>query len=196
MSARHSDAVTSVLDNAERHARNTRFTVLGAAVVAGLLLLLAALIIDRNGAAHVRILLGAVLVCSFLGLGLLALGAHVTTAFRKTGATMHAAGGHVAALHDLARWVTVQRDCGVIDGHRVGHRVVGGRAARMISSAAIRGRARWPTSRARMCPRGTVLLSSTSEGTTFTEPAGCSMAPPAWWMRTRAVGSGAATTTR
>jgi CubicO group peptidase (beta-lactamase class C family) len=39
--------------------------------------------------------------------------------FEKTDLTMNAAGGHVATLGDLARWVTVQMDAGMIDGRRV-----------------------------------------------------------------------------
>lgn len=39
--------------------------------------------------------------------------------FYKTDATMNSAGGHVATLHDLARWTIVQMDDGVIDGRRV-----------------------------------------------------------------------------
>jgi hypothetical protein len=78
MSATSSDPVTSVLDRAERHARSTRLAVLGAVAVEGLLLLLSFLIIDWNSRTHVLILLFAVLVCSVLGLGLLALGAHVS----------------------------------------------------------------------------------------------------------------------
>lgn len=78
MTTRHADPVASVLDRAERHARNTRLTVLGAAAVEGVLLLLALLIIDWKSPTHVLILLGTTLVCSVLGLGLLALGNHVS----------------------------------------------------------------------------------------------------------------------
>lgn len=39
--------------------------------------------------------------------------------FDKRDETMHAAGGHVATLGDLARWVQVQLDTGVIDGRPV-----------------------------------------------------------------------------
>ena len=46
-------------------------------------------------------------------------GAYVTEPFFKVDATMNAAGGHVATLHDLARWTIVQADGGVIDGRRV-----------------------------------------------------------------------------
>jgi hypothetical protein len=78
MSATHSDPVTGALDRAERHARSTRLTILGAAGVEGVLLLLGLLITDWKDPTHVLILLFAVLVCSVLGLGLLALGTHVS----------------------------------------------------------------------------------------------------------------------
>jgi CubicO group peptidase (beta-lactamase class C family) len=50
---------------------------------------------------------------------LLADGRYTTEPFFKTDATMNAAGGHLATLHDLARWTVVQMDGGVIDGRRV-----------------------------------------------------------------------------
>lgn len=46
-------------------------------------------------------------------------GRYVTEPFFKTDATMNSAGGHLATLHDLARWTIVQMDSGVIDGQRV-----------------------------------------------------------------------------
>jgi CubicO group peptidase (beta-lactamase class C family) len=39
--------------------------------------------------------------------------------FVKTDETMNSAGGHLATLDDLARWVTVQLDSGMLDGRRV-----------------------------------------------------------------------------
>lgn len=42
-----------------------------------------------------------------------------TLPFEKRDQTMHAAGGHVATLDDLARWVQIQLDSGVVDGRRV-----------------------------------------------------------------------------
>ena len=50
---------------------------------------------------------------------LLADGRYATSPFPKTDATMNSAGGHLATMHDLARWVTVQMDSGIIDGKRV-----------------------------------------------------------------------------
>lgn len=46
-------------------------------------------------------------------------GRYTTEPFYKTDATMNSAGGHLATLHDLARWTIVQADSGVIDGRRV-----------------------------------------------------------------------------
>jgi CubicO group peptidase (beta-lactamase class C family) len=46
-------------------------------------------------------------------------GSYATEPFFKTDATMNSAGGHLATLHDLARWAAVQMDGGVIDGRRV-----------------------------------------------------------------------------
>jgi len=45
-------------------------------------------------------------------------GRYVTGPFQKADATMNSAGGHLATLRDLARWVTVQCDGGMIDGKR------------------------------------------------------------------------------
>ncbi len=46
-------------------------------------------------------------------------GAWVSVPLAKRDATMNSAGGHVATLADLARWITVHMDAGVIDGRRV-----------------------------------------------------------------------------
>ena len=46
-------------------------------------------------------------------------GGFTTLKFEKTDATMNSAGGHVATLNDLARWVIVQMDGGTIDGQQV-----------------------------------------------------------------------------
>lgn len=46
-------------------------------------------------------------------------GTFSTSPFFKTDATMNSAGGHVATLHDLARWAIVQMDGGRIDGKQV-----------------------------------------------------------------------------
>jgi CubicO group peptidase (beta-lactamase class C family) len=46
-------------------------------------------------------------------------GRYVTEPFFKIDATMNSAGGHIATLHDLARWTIVQTDSGMIDGRRI-----------------------------------------------------------------------------
>jgi CubicO group peptidase (beta-lactamase class C family) len=48
-----------------------------------------------------------------------ATGEFVTLAFQKTDVTMNSAGGHLATVGDLARWVSVHLDSGRIDGRRV-----------------------------------------------------------------------------
>jgi CubicO group peptidase (beta-lactamase class C family) len=48
-----------------------------------------------------------------------ATGEFVALKFEKTDATMNSAGGHLATLHDLARWVIVLMDSGKIDGRQV-----------------------------------------------------------------------------
>lgn len=46
-------------------------------------------------------------------------GGFVTRKFEKADATMNSAGGHLATLGDLARWMIVQMDSGRIDGKQV-----------------------------------------------------------------------------
>lgn len=46
-------------------------------------------------------------------------GRYATEPFAKTDITMNSAGGHLATLHDLARWAIVQMDSGRIDGRQV-----------------------------------------------------------------------------
>jgi CubicO group peptidase (beta-lactamase class C family) len=48
-----------------------------------------------------------------------AAGGFTTLKFEKTDATMNSAGGHVATLHDLARWTILHMDGGIIDGRQV-----------------------------------------------------------------------------
>jgi CubicO group peptidase (beta-lactamase class C family) len=45
-------------------------------------------------------------------------GRYATEPFLKNDVTMNAAGGHLATLHDLARWTIVQMDSGRIDGRQ------------------------------------------------------------------------------
>lgn len=51
--------------------------------------------------------------------GIDANGRYYAEPFFKTDRTMNSAGGHIATLHDLARWTIVQMDSGRIDGKRV-----------------------------------------------------------------------------
>lgn len=51
--------------------------------------------------------------------GIDAHGRYYTEPFFKTDRTMNSAGGHIATLHDLARWTIVQMDSGRIDGKQV-----------------------------------------------------------------------------
>ena len=46
-------------------------------------------------------------------------GRYYTEPFFKIDRTMNSAGGHIATLHDLARWTIVQMDSGRMDGKRV-----------------------------------------------------------------------------
>ena len=48
-----------------------------------------------------------------------AAGTYLTLPFYKTDKTISPAGGHLATLHDLARWTIVQSNGGMIDGRRV-----------------------------------------------------------------------------
>jgi CubicO group peptidase (beta-lactamase class C family) len=50
---------------------------------------------------------------------LLSTGRYEASTFAKIDATMNSAGGHLATLHDLARWTIVQMDEGMIDGRQV-----------------------------------------------------------------------------
>jgi CubicO group peptidase (beta-lactamase class C family) len=60
-------------------------------------------------------------------------GRYATVTFFKTDATMNSAGGHLATLHDLARWVTVQMDSGQIDGRQVLPRTAVALSQRMLA---------------------------------------------------------------
>ena len=50
---------------------------------------------------------------------MVASGGFTTLKFENTDETMNSAGGHVATIHDLARWTIVQMDSGRIDGKQV-----------------------------------------------------------------------------
>ena len=75
---RRNDPVANVLDRVEQHARNTRRALVAAAMIEGLFLVLGLSIIDWNNRVHILILVFSILTYSVLGLGLVALGAHVS----------------------------------------------------------------------------------------------------------------------
>jgi CubicO group peptidase (beta-lactamase class C family) len=60
-------------------------------------------------------------------------GRYTTEPFLKTDVTMNSAGGHLATLHDLARWTIVQMDSGRIDGRQVFPAAAVARSHRMIA---------------------------------------------------------------
>lgn len=60
-------------------------------------------------------------------------GRYTTEPFFKVDATMNSAGGHLATVHDLARWTIVQMDSGVIDGRRVFPAAAVARSHRLIA---------------------------------------------------------------
>ena len=68
----------SVLDRLERHARNVRLAVFGAAAVEALLIAIAIVKLDFSNRFEVIVFLLFVLSYSIVALGLVALGAHVS----------------------------------------------------------------------------------------------------------------------
>ncbi len=75
---RPTDPVTGVLDRVDRHSRNVRLAVLGAAMAEGLLLVLGLALLDWRNSVHVLLFVFSVLTYTVVVLGLLALGAHVS----------------------------------------------------------------------------------------------------------------------
>ena len=71
-------AVSSVLAQMDRHAQRVRLTVLGAAMMEGLLMVFALLRIDWKNDTQVLMFVFAVLGYTIIALGLVALGAHVS----------------------------------------------------------------------------------------------------------------------
>ena len=69
---------TSVLDRIERHARNVRFAIVGAALAEAALMAIALLKLDFSNRFEVLVFLLFVLTYTIIGLGLMALGAHVS----------------------------------------------------------------------------------------------------------------------
>ena len=68
----------SVLDRLERHTRNVRLALFGAATVEALLIAIAIVKLDFSNRFEVVVFVLFVLTYSIVGLGLLALGAHVS----------------------------------------------------------------------------------------------------------------------
>src|SRR4051794_25330501 len=73
------DAIRSgVLDRLERHGRNVRFAIFGAAAVEALLMAIAIVKLDFSNRFEVIVFVLFVLTYTIVGLGLLALGAHMS----------------------------------------------------------------------------------------------------------------------
>lgn len=70
--------VSSVLAQMDRHAQRVRLTAIGAAMMEGLLMVVALLKIDWKNDTHVLMFIFAVLGYTIIALGLAALGAHVS----------------------------------------------------------------------------------------------------------------------
>jgi hypothetical protein len=69
---------TGVLDRIERHARNVRFAIFGAALAEAALMAIALLKLDFSNRFEVLVFVLFVLTYTVIGLGLIALGAHVS----------------------------------------------------------------------------------------------------------------------
>ena len=87
---RTEDVVAGVLDRMEHHARITRFAILAAVAVEGLLMAVALLKLDWSDRTHLLLFLCSVVGYTIVALGLAALGAHIS----RVGARI------VAALDD------------------------------------------------------------------------------------------------
>jgi len=72
------EAVSSVLDRMERHARITRLAVLGAAAAEAALLAFALYALDWSDRTQVLVLVFSILGYTIVALGLVALAAHVS----------------------------------------------------------------------------------------------------------------------
>ena len=72
-----------------------------------------------------------------------ATGEFVTLKFQKTDVTMNSAGGHLATVGDLARWVIVHMDSGRIDGRQVFSRDVVALSHRVLARQTREDRARF-----------------------------------------------------
>jgi len=70
-------------------------------------------------------------------------GEFLTLKFQKTDVTMNSAGGHLATVEDLARWVTVHMDSGRIDGRQVFPRDVIALSHRLLARHTVDSRKRF-----------------------------------------------------
>jgi hypothetical protein len=74
------DAIrTGVLDQMERHARHMKIALLGAAAFEMVLILIAILLVDWQNRTQLLLFLFSLLSYSIIAMGLLALGAHVSS---------------------------------------------------------------------------------------------------------------------
>ena len=80
MSPTVDDIREGTLRRMERHANTVRITILGAAAVEGLMLVLALWLIDWSNRTHLLVFVMSVLGYTIVVLGLFALGAHVSRA--------------------------------------------------------------------------------------------------------------------
>ena len=76
--SKHTSVIPGVLARMDRHARRVRTAVIAAAMVEGLLLVMALLMIDWGNATQVLLFVFSVLGYTIIALGLAALGAHVS----------------------------------------------------------------------------------------------------------------------
>lgn len=72
------EIVSDVLSRMDRHARMVRLAILAAAMVEGLLMVIALLKVDWTNETQVLLFLFAVLGYTIVALGMVALGAHVS----------------------------------------------------------------------------------------------------------------------
>ncbi|HVE33989.1 MAG TPA: hypothetical protein VNC18_10535 [Gemmatimonadaceae bacterium] len=84
----HASAVPGVLAQMDRHAQRIRVAVIGAAMVEGLLLVVALVKIDWRNDTQILLFVFSVLGYTIIALGLAALGAHVSRVGARVVAAM------------------------------------------------------------------------------------------------------------
>jgi Kef-type K+ transport system membrane component KefB len=85
------EIVSGVLDRMDRHARRVHLAILAAAMVEGLLMVIALLKVDWKNQTQVLLFLFAVLGYTIVALGMVALGAHVSRVGARVVAALEAA---------------------------------------------------------------------------------------------------------